>query len=234
VTTEPNGGPERLEAALDHRFRDPRLLETALSHPSYSHETDGSRGNERLEFLGDAVLDLVVARLLYQRHPEWSEGELTRARSSLVNTRALASRARTLELGPSLKLGRTEQLSDGHDKDSILANGFEALVGALYLDGGLEPVEELVRRLFGEAVDRPAAPSRDAKTGFQEWAHARVQQTPSYRTVADSATENDERRFTVEVRLGGEVWGRGVGRSKRLAESAAARDALARAREHDG
>jgi ribonuclease-3 len=220
---------------LGYTFRDQELLETALSHPSFAHELDGSRGNERLEFLGDAVLGLVVAQALYQAHTDWAEGDLTRARSALVNQRALAGRARELGLGGFVKLGRTERRSAGEEKDSILANCFEALVGALYLDGGLDCVTAFLQRVFGPAIEGGTAGlRRDAKTRFQEWAHARFRITPSYETVADSGTDNDERRFTVDVRIGSETWGRGVGRSKRSAEHAAAEAALERGAERDG
>lgn len=225
---------ESLAEVLGYTFRDQALLETALSHPSFAHETDGTRGNERLEFLGDAVLDLVIAQRLYRAHPEWPEGDLTRARAALVNQRALAARARELGLGGFVKLGRTERRSAGEEKDSILANCFEALVGALYLDGGLECAEVFLQRVFGLAVERGAsALRRDAKTEFQEWAHAHFRITPCYEAVADSGTDNDERRFTVDVRIGSETWGRGVGRSKRSAEQAAAEAALVRGAERD-
>lgn len=228
--SEPDPAPPRsLEAALSYSFRDPGLLELALSHPSYSQERDGSRGNERLEYLGDAVLGLVVAHLLCDAHPDWQEGDLTRARAALVNKRALAARARSLDLGDFLRLGRTEQRSDGAQKESVLANGLEALFGALYLDGGLSAVRESARQLFGEAIAE--APARDAKTELQEWAHATFGSTPSYRTVGDSGTEDDAERFRVEVRIDGQVWGSGVGRSKHRAELDAARGALARRRD---
>jgi ribonuclease-3 len=227
--------PDSIADLLGYAFRDQELLETALSHPSFAHELDGSRGNERLEFLGDAVLGLVIAQGLFQAHPEWAEGELTRARAALVNQRALAGRARELGLGAFVKLGRTERRSAGEEKDSILANCFEALVGALFLDGGLQCATAFLQRVFGPAVDRGAAAlERDAKTEFQEWAHARFRITPSYQTVADSGTDNDEHRFTVEVRVDSETWGRGVGRSKRSAEHAAAEAALERGAERDG
>ena len=218
-----------LGAALDYAFRDATLAETALSHPSFAHELDGSRGNERLEFLGDAVLDLVVARLLYDRHPEWPEGELTRARASLVNKDALADRARALGLGGLIRLGKTEQRSAGNEKDSILSNCFEAVIGAVYLDGGLEPVERAVQHLFGEELGNEAV-LRDAKTAFQEWAHAEYQCTPLYETTHDTGVENDDGRFTVEVHLRDTVYGAGVGRTKRAAERRAAREALSRGR----
>jgi ribonuclease-3 len=219
-----------LSRALSHEFRDRERVLTALSHASYAHETRGDRGNERLEFLGDAVLDLVVGEALYAAHPDWSEGQLTRARASLVRGDALAERARELALPGLVKLGRTEVRSGGSEKDSILANVFEAVIGALYLDGGLAPVQAYVAGWFtGDAEDSLAA---DAKTSFQEWAHAALRATPSYHTLADSGIEDDEQRFTVEVRVAGEPWGEGTGRSKRLAERAAAVAALVRRAEH--
>lgn len=226
---KPETSEGSIDTSLGYEFADRSLLDLALTHTSYAHEEDGGRGNERLEFLGDAVLDLVVSEILYKVHPEWNEGDLTRTRSALVNQRSLAAQARNLELGRFLKLGRTERQSDGCDKDSILANGLEALVGAIYLDGGLAPVESFVRRLYGAALASDAVRQRrDAKTEFQEWAHARFRRTPRYEMVVDSGEDNDDERFAVEVSIGVDVWGRGVGRSKRLAERRAAAAALAR------
>ncbi len=217
-------GRDALERALGYGFGDGALLETALSHSSWANENDGGRGNERLEFLGDAVLGLVIADLLFEAHPDWDEGDLTKARAAMVNRKALAERARSLDIGPHVRLGRTE-LATGAQKDRILANCFEAVVGAVFLDGGLEPVVALCRRLYGSEVER--GPVRDAKTAFQEWAHATHGETPNYRTVADSGTENDESRFTVRVAVASRVMGEGVGRSKRNAEQAAASAAMA-------
>ncbi|MCH2170979.1 ribonuclease III [Myxococcota bacterium] len=224
-----------IEERLGHQFSDVALLETALSHASYASETDGSRGNERLEFLGDAVLDLVVSRFLYDNHREWSEGELTRTRASLVKRDSLAACARELGLGGVIQLGRGERLHGGSEKDTILADCLEALLGALFLDGGLEPVERIVRQMFGSRVEIGSeAVQRDPKTEFQERAHAIYRVTPRYNTVNDTGDESDENRFTVEVEVEGSSMGRGVGRSKRLAERAAARSALATVREnHD-
>ena len=147
--------------------------------------------------------------------------------SALVNRRTLAERARALGLRELVRLGRTEERSQGRDKESILANCFEAVIGALYLDGGLEPALVLVSRCF--AAELAAGPAqRDAKTAFQEWAHAKQRRTPTYYTVGDTGVENDESRFTVEVRLAGETYGRGVGRTKRAAEAAAAEQGLLR------
>ena len=146
-----------------------------------------------------------------------------------MNKRAFAVCGRQLALGSWLELGRSERQSGGEDKDSILADAFEAVLGAIFLDAGLEPVERLVRSLFAEAIERGAV--KDAKTTFQEWAHAELRVTPRYETTADSEEEDDDDRFTVEVRIGEEVWGRGVGRSKREAEQRAASEALARLEE---
>jgi ribonuclease-3 len=223
---------EVLSRAFGYEFCDRDRLLTALSHASYAHETRGDRnhGNERLEFLGDAVLSLVVGEALYLAHPEWREGQLTRARASLVHGGALADRAREIGLPGLVKLGRTEVRSGGAEKDSILANVFEAVIGALYLDGGLAPVQAYVARWFtGDAASALVA---DAKTSFQEWAHATLQATPSYHMLADSGIEDDAHRFTVEVRVAGVGWGSGTGRSKRLAERAAAAAALLRRVEH--
>lgn len=219
-----------LEEALGHRFRDPELLERALTHTSHAHETAGGRGNERLEFLGDAVLDLLVAEALFRNHPNWEEGVLTRARAALVNTRSLAACARGLDLGAYVRLGRTELRTGGATKESILAALFEAVVGAVYLDAGLEAARFLVTRSLGAALERGAPlTERDPKTRFQEWTHARLRITPRYRDVADTGDERDEARFAAVVEVDGEAWGEGRGRTKREAERAAARAALARA-----
>ena len=221
-----------VEEALGHRFRDRARLELALTHASASFEREGTRGNERLEFLGDAVLDLAVSGLLYAAHPDWTEGDLTRARAALVNTGQLAARARTLGLGEAARLGRTFRDGGGRDRDSILANLLEAVLAAVYLDGGLAPVEALVRRVFPEAADPDAPPPpRDAKTRLNEWAHARGGQTPRYRTLEDRGEAGGARRFRAAVELGGERLGEGEGATKRAAERAAARQALLRADE---
>jgi len=229
VTVDPEAPDASIDAALGYAFADRALLDLALTHTSYAHEEDGGRGNERLEFLGDAVLDLVISKILYEVHPEWHEGDLTRTRSGLVNQKSLARQARNLDLGRFIKLGRTEMRSGGSNKDSILANCFEALIGAIYLDGGLAPLEAFVQRVYGTALASDASRHRrDAKTEFQEWAHAHYRQTPHYVLVADSSEDNDAARFAVDVLIGTQVWGRGVGRSKRAAEREAAAAALAR------
>lgn len=225
---EVDAGPLLLRIGWE--FRDPQLLRTALTHSSRSHEEGGGPGNERLEFLGDAVLDLVVTEFLFEAHPEWREGELTRARASLVNREALAARAREIELGRYARLGRTEIRDRGAGKETILADLFEALVGALYLDGGLETARRFLVGVYAEALrEGRDAPARDPKTRFQEWAHSAHRTTPSYRVISDSGIENDAERFRVEVRLKERPWGEGRARSKRAAERMAAAAALRRA-----
>jgi ribonuclease-3 len=227
IPRDPEISTDSLSEVLDYEFRDPSLADLALSHPSYAHEVDGSRGNERLEFLGDAVLDLAIAEILFQAHPDWSEGDLTRSRAALVNQQALAERARSIGLDRFVQLGRTERRTEGQRKDSVLSNCLEAIVGAMYLDAGLPAVLAWVARVFCDGLEEGGSPQRrDSKTMFQEWAHARFQSTPVYRMVRDSGKDNDDERFTVEVVVGDEVFGAGVGRSKRAAERVAAAAAL--------
>jgi ribonuclease-3 len=217
---------------LGYEFADPDLLVRALTHSS-ARQSGDETDNERLEFLGDAVLDLVIAEELFTGHPEWREGQLTWTRAALVNTSDLAERARDLGLGGYLRLGPSEQAA-GADKDSILAGALEAVLGAVYLDGGLVRVRSLVRRLWADALHPDAAPSpRDAKMRFQEWCHRKYRETPTWRIVEDSGDDGDAERFHAEACLDGRTLGRGSGRTKRDAERAAAVDALAR-EESDG
>ena len=218
-----------LERRIGYRFADPGLLREALTHASYARERDGSCGNERLELLGDAALDLVVTEALYRAHPDWSEGALTRARAALVNGPALAARARDLELGTRLRLGRSEQRSRGFEKASILANVFEALAGALYLDGGIPAVEALARVALPSAFDPGAPPAPpEPKTRLNEWADLQGRARPVYRLLRDSGEEDAEDRFTVAVELGGRLLAQATARTKRSAERQAAAGALAR------
>jgi len=217
---------------LGYAFDDPALLARALTHSSARQGGD-ELDNERLEFLGDAVLDLVIAEELFSAHPDWREGQLTWTRAAWVNTAELAERARDMGLGGYLRLGPSERPA-GADKDSILAGAMEAVLGAIYLDGGLEPVRSLVRRLWAAALRPDAAPTpRDAKMRFQEWCHRRYSETPTWRIVADSGDDGDPERFRAEARLGGRTLGRGRGRTKRDAERAAAVEALALEESHE-
>jgi ribonuclease III len=220
-----------LEARLDVDITDYSLLQRALTHRSYLNESGepGLEDNERLEFLGDAVLDFVVGAYLYARFPEMDEGELTSLRAALVRTRTLAGFARQLELGRCLRLGYGEEESGGRERTPTLCAAFEAVVGAIYLDQGLDAVQELMERLMEPALEEILAQSlhKDARSEFQVWAQGEHNVTPTYRVAAEEGPDH-AKIFTVEVLLGGEVWGRGRGRSKQVAAQAAAGDAMSR------
>lgn len=224
--------PAALESALGYRFGNPRLLATALVHRSAPNERPEAcpESNERLEFLGDAVLDLVVAQALFERFPAATEGELTRYKASLVSELALTEVARALGLGRHLVLGRGEEETAGRDKPSILSDALEAVFGAIYLDGGLAAAERVIRALLGDAlktVRETSAPRGDYKTALQEWTQARGQGLPGYRLLATEGPDH-ARRYTVAVTLEGETLATGEGTSKREAERLAARAALQR------
>lgn len=211
------------------RFRTPRTALAALTHRSYvnEHPGEGLEDNERLEFLGDAVIDLAVSHRLMELFPAAREGELSKMRASVVDEPGLASLARAFELGPLLRLGRGEELTGGREKPSLLADAMEAVVAAVYLEGGLAAVLSLVDRYLGEAFDRAAAGTldRDYKTQLQELAQSRFRSAPRYRVVAELGPDH-AKKFDVEVELRGEVVGRATGRSKKDAEQAAARLAI--------
>lgn len=208
------------------------LFLEAFTHPSYSHEQPAPRppDNQRLEFIGDAVIDLAVARELWLRFPSWREGELARTRAALVNTRALADRARALDLGRWLRLGRGELKSGGMERESTLCDAFEAVAGAVFLAHGWSAAEAFVLRQLAEPLRRAAAeesPGLDAKTRLQELLQQRGEEGPRYVMVDVDGPAHD-RIFTVEVHREGRPAGRGSGSSKQSAEQAAAEDALAR------
>ena len=170
---------------LNYRFRDPALAQLALTHRSI-----GKPNNERLEFLGDALLGAIVAEMLYEVHPHASEGELSRLRAQLVNGQALAVVARELDLGDGLKLGPGELKSGGFRRDSILADAFEAMVAAVYLDGGFDACRETVRGLFAERIAALRRSSKDAKTRLQEWLQAKGLPLPQYELVASHGEDH--------------------------------------------
>ncbi len=223
-----------LQERIGYSFREPGLLLRALTHPSYVHEhPEEGWDNQRLEFLGDAVLSLTVAEWVFQRYPEFREGEMTRLRAVLVSEAMLARFAVQLGLGDFLRLGKGEEERGGRERAPNLADAFEAVVGAMYLDGGLEPVRKLVRLLMAPMAEAilAAEADKDAKSRFQEWAQAELGITPRYRIVAEHGPEH-AKTFVAEVLLGDEVAGRGEGRSKQAAEQAAARDAWERRTEY--
>lgn len=214
-----------VQRALGVAFRDPALLELALSHRSWAFEAGGAPNNERLEFLGDAVLGLAVTERIYRDHPEEQEGRLAKLRAASVNTRSLASIARPLGIGSVVRLGRGEEQSGGRDKDSILADTTEAIIGAVYLDRGLAAAVELVHRLLGELLVEVSGrrASLDYKTSLQELTAGRLQTLPVYQ-VEDEGPDH-AKRFTALVLVGDEVLGTGDGRSKKQAEQRAAAQA---------
>lgn len=215
-----------LEAALGTAIS-PALLERALTHRSYAYENGGLPTNERLEFLGDSVLGLIVTDALYATHPDLPEGSLAKLRAGVVNTRALADVARALELGRWLKLGRGEEVTGGRDKNSILADTTEALIGAVYLDRGIAAATAVVRTLFDPLMHAAAreGASLDWKTTLQELSAARGLGVPDYR-IGESGPDH-AKSFTADVVLSGQLHGSGAGRSKKEAEQRAAEAAFA-------
>lgn len=215
---------EGLEERLKHRFADRALLERALTHRSV-----GARGgahNETLEFLGDAVLGLVMSELLVRTWPGADEGTLSRRRAALVNEQALAAKARRDDLGALLLLGRGEEKTGGREKPSILAGVFEALLGAIFLDAGLEPARAVIARAFAAEIEvEPAVDTREFKTRLQELSQRLYRTTPEY-TLLGTTGPDHAKYFESRVAISGRVYGRGTGASKKLAEQAAAREAL--------
>jgi ribonuclease-3 len=228
-----SGSPRRarelrdLARKLGHRFRDQGLLDRALRHSSYAHENPGTGpSNEQLEFLGDAVLSLTVSNLLLAAFPGSAEGELSRGRAALVNARQLAALARQLDLGAHLLLGRGEAQQAGREKPSLLADALEAVMAAVFLDGGLQAATSLTQRLFALYLEAGGAPlGQDYKTALQEFTQPRHKTSPTYALIEESGPGH-ARRFLVEVELLGQPLARGEGRSKKQAEQQAARRAL--------
>lgn len=218
--------PAALERALGVSL-DAELLTRALTHRSYAYEHGGLPTNERLEFLGDSVLGLVVTDALYRRHPDLPEGQLAKLRAAVVNARALALVGRDLEVGAHLRLGRGERSTGGRDKDSILADTVEALIGAVYLDRGLPEATALVHRLFDPLIAEAATlgAGLDWKTSLQELCATQGRGVPDYR-VSESGPDH-AKTFRAAVHLGSDetVHGEGVGRSKKQAEQEAAQHA---------
>ncbi len=216
-------------------FKNPALLQQAFTHKSFHNENskDSVGDNERLEFLGDAVLDLVLSDHLYHTHPDMSEGELSKIRASLVNETALAEVANDMGLGVQLKLGRGETQSGGATKPRLLASGFEALVGALYLDQGYEAVKVFLLEKFAPkmaALDQQIHYRSDYKTRLQEKLQELHRRTPAYELVKEEGPDHDK-VFTVKIVLDQKVLGSGTGKSKKQAEQEAARVALEAAEE---
>lgn len=214
-----------LEDRIGHTFSEPALLRLALTHRSVSSENPARRDNERLEFLGDAVLQLVVTDLLYESYPQLAEGQMAKVRAAVVSRETLAEIARSLEIGADIELASSEEATGGREKDSILADAVEAVIGAIYLDGGLERVRDVVLQLWVDKVaERAKEPGiKDYKTRLQELT-ARDGRRPVYE-VEGTGPDHD-RRFTAKVTVNGTEYGSGEGRSKKQAEQEAAARAL--------
>lgn len=216
-----------LLARLGISFLNAELLLQALTHRSYQSEHDHVLSNERLEFLGDAVLDLIVADALFQSHRDWSEGELTKAKAALVEERSLERIARTWDLGPCVRISHGEDASGGRNRRGLLADAVEAIIGAYYLDQGLGPCRVFLLREMAdmlETVERQEH-DRDYKTLLQEAVQGRYQAAPAYEIAAETGPPHD-RTFEIAVTFNGEVLGRGSGKSKKEAEQQAAAQAL--------
>ena len=230
MTEERRAALVRLSVHMNVTFDNISLLDEALTHPSYTNEAkDAIPHNERLEFLGDAVLELASSTYLYARFPDCTEGELTKMRASLVQSETLARLARQLDLGSYLRLGRGELLGGGADRQNNLENAFEAVIGAVYLDRGWETAQDYVaRQLASEAMlVRRSHVSHDYKTILQEHIQQKRHASISYELIGETGPDHDK-RFTTRVLIAGEAMGEGTGRSKKEAEQQAAAAALHR------
>ncbi|WP_443689996.1 ribonuclease III [Nocardioides carbamazepini] len=214
-----------LRRALGDPTLDPELLERALTHRSYAYENGGLPTNERLEFLGDSVLGVVVTETLYLAHPDLSEGRLAKLRAAVVNARALAGVARDIRLGGHIKLGRGEEATGGRDKASILSDTVEAVIGAIHLSGGIEVSSAVVHRLFDPLIEAASAlgAGLDWKTSLQELSADQSLGVPEY--VIEDDGPDHMKTFTAQVRVGDKLYGNGTGRSKKEAEQGAAETA---------
>jgi ribonuclease-3 len=219
---------EQFEALIGYRFRDPALLDSALKHRSIIFQTGEARelANERLEFLGDAVLDLIVAEQLYADHPSSREGHLTRLKSLAVSGRQLANKGRKMGLGGFLQLSSGEERSGGRNRRSILEDALEAVIGAIYLDGGYKPASKFVKRFITDDLDQRLIREKDRnfKSILLEHVQGGGLGHPIYRVISEDGPDH-AKTFAVEVLVGGEIVGRGVGRSKKQAEQQAAKEA---------
>ena len=230
MTEERRAALVRLSVHMNVTFDNISLLDEALTHPSYTNEAkDAISHNERLEFLGDAVLELASSTYLYAHFPDCTEGELTKMRASLVQSETLARLARQLDLGSYLLLGRGELLGGGTDRQNNLENAFEAVIGAVYLDGGWEMAQDYVTRQLASELPlvQRSHVSHDYKTALQEHIQQKRHVSISYELIGETGPDHDK-RFTTRVLIAGEAMGEGTGRSKKEAEQQAAAAALHR------
>lgn len=217
----------KAEECLSLEFKDKHLLFQALSHRSYSFEKELPETNEKLEFLGDSVLNLTVTEYIYHKFPSLNEGDLAKLRANVVNANFLAEIAQKLHVGECLLMGKGAEQTGGRTRVSILGDALEAIIGALYLDQGMDAAKNFILRNFKDLIDERASLGEfgDPKTRLQELVMARYGNIPRYRTVDEFGPVHD-RNFVVKVYINDEVWGRGVGKSKKKAEQEAAKEAL--------
>ena len=222
--------PDNLAAILNYSFKNQELLSQAFRHPSYVYEKDdpGVSDNQRLEFLGDAVINLAISHLLMETFPEMKEGDLSKYRASLVSENGLYYIARELKLGDYLLLGKGEERTNGRKKPSILTDALEALIGAIYLDGGFTNTLRVIGKIFIPLLNEIGLdkPINDFKTGLQEYSQETFQATPEYRLEKETGPDHNK-TFYVAVYLKGNVMGKGKGKTKKEAEQKAAKEALA-------
>ncbi len=222
--------PDDLARVTDYSFKNQELLYQAIRHPSYVYEKDNPRvsDNQRLEFLGDAVINLAISNLLMESFPEMKEGDLSKYRASLVSENGLSCIALELELGDYLLLGKGEERTDGRKKLSILSDALEALIGAIYLDGGFAEALRVIAKLFSPLLESisPGKSVNDFKTDLQEYSQEAFQSTPQYRLEKETGPDHNK-TFYAGVYLKGDLMGKGKGKSKKEAEQNAAKEALA-------
>jgi ribonuclease-3 len=217
-----------LQEKLNYSFSDPSLLEKSLTHSSYANEKikNGAESNERMEFLGDSLLGMAVALLIYKNIPNLTEGQMTKLRAELICERSLAALAMKLGLGDCLLLGRGEENGGGRNRPSMLADAFEAMLAAIYLDGGYEPVEQFIRDFLNPCIKRSKQSTSDHKTRLQEIVQIKPGQSLVYEKTDEHGPDH-EKLFTIVVKLNGKEIGTGTGRSKKKAEQEAAKAAIA-------
>jgi ribonuclease III len=229
LTPEEKKNLKRVEKSIGYSFRKLSLLKRALTHKSFANENKlpPEEQNERLEFLGDAVLELSVSELLMSKYPHYSEGDLSKLRAAIVNEKQLASFARDFRLGDTLYLGKGEEQTSGREKPSLLADACEAILGAIYLDRGFAKASQVIQKHYKKLLDHTAEADiyKDYKTELQEKSQSLYRSIPRYRLVAETGPDHDK-VFEIDLVIRGEVMGSGTGRSKKDAEQMAAREAL--------
>jgi ribonuclease III len=218
---------DHLQQMLPYRFRDDSLLGTALTHRSYVNENPAAadRDNERLEFLGDAVLELCISDLLMNHFPDYQEGPLSQLRAAIVNEQPLAEMAKSFRLGDYLLLGKGEEASGGRNKPSLLANAFEAVIAAIYLDGGFEKVAALISRLFTPLIEKGYRTYRDYKTTVQQMSQHIFKETPRYTLIHEYGPDHDK-TFEIQLSIADRIQTTGTGKNKKEAEQRAAEQAI--------